>query len=180
VCALSDRKSMKKEQERAISLIFHRDQILYDCETGAYVEGDVMSVEDEHAKHQVMDIAQEGNVDRVTRVLNTAFNECVEMCYPFAKTKTLKDGDVLDDTLQAPGTYVLTLRVPCTLSDTTIHLLRDKIHERLVCSVMADWMSITKPNVEGNWEKKVEAANDSIKTCLHGRMRRVRRRMTPF
>ena len=54
-------------------------------ENYSFVEGDIMQAEDEHARHQVFDIGQDGNVDRVTRILNLVHSECVEMLFPYTK-----------------------------------------------------------------------------------------------
>lgn len=53
-----------------VKLTFEREQLLYDIKNNAYVESHVMAPETEHAKHMVADVGEEGNVDRVTRVLD--------------------------------------------------------------------------------------------------------------
>ena len=68
-----------------VTLTFKRDQLLYDIKNAAYVESHVMPPDTEHAKHMVADVGEEGNVDRVTRVLDLGVSMCREMLYPWAK-----------------------------------------------------------------------------------------------
>ena len=76
---------MIAKRTKTVTLTFKRSALIYDIENYAFVEGDVMHSDNEHAKHQVFDIAQDGNVDRVTRMLNLAYSECVEIMYPYTK-----------------------------------------------------------------------------------------------
>lgn len=161
-----------------VTLTFKRAELLYDIKSICFVEGDTKKVDQEHDRHQVMDVGEDGNVDRVTRVLDLTFAECVELCYPYSKTEVV-DGLTQDDTLKE-GDYVLTLSLRDTFSQTTIDLMRTSIHELLVCRGVADWMSITKKEAAADWLTKAEAAKQTVWMKLNGRMGRVRLKMTPF
>lgn len=166
-------------ETKTVTLTFYRSQILYDCGNLAYVEGDVMKTEDEHDRHQVMDIVEDGNVDRVTRVLDLTFEQCVELCYPYAK-EPVESETALDDVFEETEKYVLRLTVPAGFSVTTANLLTKLIHELLVYRVMADWMSITKPDAEAKWVAKAEDMEGNITGTLNMRVGRVRRKLQPF
>lgn len=170
---------MIKPRTKSVTLTFKREEILYDCRNYAYVEGDTMKTQDEHDRHQVMDIGEDGNIDRVTRVLDLAFADCVELCYPYSKVE-VTDETALDDTLQERDTLVLNMLVPDDFSQTTVELLRRLIHELLVYKVMADWTSHTKPESEEKWAKKAEEVEGKISSSLNYRVGRVRRTLSPF
>ena len=138
-----------------------------------------MPEEEQHAKHQVFDIAQDGNVDRVTRMLNLCFARCVELCYPFSKENVI-DGMATNDILVAHEKYELTLRVPDDFSATTVILLTKLIHELMVDYVMQDWMSITKPKSKATWQEKIDTIEGNITTALKGRTGPIRRPLNPF
>ena len=53
----------KEYKAKTVTLVFRREQLLYDISNYAFVEGDIMGEDAEHARHQVKDIAEEGNVD---------------------------------------------------------------------------------------------------------------------
>lgn len=169
-----------QSQTKTILLTFKRSEVIYDAENYSFVEGDIMKTDDEHARHQVFDIGQSGNIDRVTRILNLAHTECVEMLFPYTKEEIPDDQNALDDILSAPEEYSIVLNLPEGFSLSTVKLLSNLIHEYLVCRVLADWMSITNPSSQAKWEEKLEDVKAKIQTSLVSRIRKVRRKLKPF
>ena len=139
-----------------------------------------MKTDDEHARHQVFDITQNGNVDRVTRVLNLAHAECVEMLFPYTKQELPDRQDSLNDKLIAPEEYHIVMNLPNGFSFTTVKLLQSMLHEYLVCRVLSDWMSITNPSSQANWEAKFRELKTKIQTSLVSRAGKIRRKCKPF
>lgn len=169
-----------KQQTKFVKLIFKRTELIYDIENYSFVEGDIMNTDNEHARHQVFDIGQDGNIDRITRVLNLAHSECVEMLYPYTKEEITDEQEALDDILVVPEEYVITLTLPEGFSLSTVKLLKYLIHEYLVCRVLEDWMSITNPSSKSNWEEKMKSLKLKIQTSLVSRTGKVRRKLKPF
>lgn len=161
-------------------LTFKRSELVYDAENYSFVEGDVMQADDDHARHQVFDIGQDGNIDRVTRILNLAHTECVEMLYPYTKTEIPDEQEALNDILTAPEEYTIELTLPEGFSLSTVKLLENLIHEYMVYRVLSDWMSITNPGSRANWENKLQDIKYKIQTCLMTRTSRMRRKLKPF
>lgn len=131
-------------------------------------------------RHEVCDVCAEGNVDRVTRVLDAAFAECVELLYPYTEKEIEAEGTSHDDLLSAPEVYEVVLSLPEGFSVTTVELLVKLVHEYMVTRAMADWMSIVCPGREGTWEKKYMSLREKIRTSLLSRRGKVRRRLRPF
>ena len=167
-------------QTKTVLLTFKRSEVIYDAENYSFVEGDIMKTDDEHARHQVFDIGQSGNIDRVTRILNLAHTECVEMLYPYTKTEIPDEQEALNDILAAPEEYHIELTLPEGFSISTVKLLTNLIHEYLVCRVLSDWMSITNPGSKAHWEEKFENIKYKIQTSLVSRTGKVRRKLKPF
>lgn len=170
----------KPQQTKTVALTFKRSELLYDIENYSFVEGDIMETENEHARHQVFDIGQNGNVNRVTRVLNLAHAECVEMLYPYTKEEISDEQEALDDILVAPEEYHIVLTLPENFSLSTVKLLKHLIHEYLICKVLADWMSITNPSSKANWEEKIMSIRVKIQTSLMSRKGKIKRKLKPF
>ena len=82
---------------KTVKMTFKREELLYDIRNNAYVEGDVMLVKTEHDRHQVQDIGEDGNIDRVTRVLDLAPAECEEALFPYTKENVEQETE-MDDT----------------------------------------------------------------------------------
>lgn len=174
---------MIKERTKTVILSFIREQLLYDIKNLAYVEGDVLSSDDaQHSKHQVQDIGEEGNVDRVTRMLDLAIAKCREHLYPYTKVP-VEDGEFHEDYLEERGAYFIDMLVPDDFSSTTVKYLEQLIHNLLVYMVLADWMSIANvanPNSAANWAAKAMDAEEEIKGVLNARIGRVRKFQSPF
>ena len=168
---------MSEHKTRDALLVFKREELLYDIKSICYLEGEMMS-EDIETRHQIMDVADFGNENRVARVLNLAHSECIEMLYPYSK-RMVAEQAVTDD-LSAPQLYDIRLFLPETFSQTTLDVIHRLMHEYMVNSVVSDWLSITKPDSQITWESKKIMARDKIKTLLMSRINKVRRRLKPF
>lgn len=172
------------EQQRPIqvTITMKRDELIYDISQIAYVEGDIISEDGQHSKHQVMDITEDGNVDRVNRTLNLAWQECVDFLYPYSK-RVLDNDSSFNNAAIAPEQYGMALTMPKLISATTLEYLTGLIHEYMICRVLVDWLSITNitnSNSVSAWEAKMEQAKYKIHTIISTRRGAVRRKLHPF
>lgn len=159
-------------------LIFKREQLLYDIKNYCYIEGHLLGMEQDEVRHTLQDVGEDGNGDRVTRVLDMAHTEAVEMLYPFTKVE-LRDR-VLDDRLREKEVYGIVMKVPEEFSQTTLNSLEKLVHEFLVCRAVADWMSITNPAKAEIWRQKAEEAKEQIRSKPRLRRGVLRRKLHPF
>lgn len=174
--------SRDNENKKVATLTFSREQLLYDLRTIAYVEGDTNNAQNDHNMHQLVDIGEDGNIDRVTRLLDLAHAEAKELLYPHTKVD-IEDGATYDDILTETDVYTINLLVPERFSDTTARYWEHKIHEYMICRVLAEWMMLTNkanPNAAALWEAKAQQAIEDIKESFTRRTQRVRRSMHPF
>lgn len=170
----------KTEGDRITAvLIFIRDEMIYDIRNYAYVEGSVLPKEvDPHNKELIQDIAEKGNVDIISRVLELTIAECREMLYPYTKRAIFNSE--LDDKLREPGRYYIKLSLPADFSQTTLEYLEQLIHNYIVYRALAEWMSITKPEKAEYWMMKAQNAESEILTNMNTRLAKVRRKLHPF
>lgn len=164
---------------REVTISLYRKELLYDIEQYAYVEADTMVTDVEHLKHQMFDIAQEGNIDLISRTMALAYTECIEWLYPFTKQEVY-DESMLCNRQCPPEVYPINMIVPEDFSVTTINLLKNLIHRYIVARVMWEWCGIVKPiNVE-HWISLAKQAKEQAKTSLVSRRRRLRKKQSPF
>lgn len=161
-----------------VTLLFKREELLYDVRNAAYIEGHVMDTDNEHARHSTQDVGEDGNVDRVTRILSLSVAQCRELLYPYAKQEIYRTE--LDDKLREPEVYGIVINVPQKFSQTTLFLLEKLIHEYVVSKAVADWMSFTHPTKTEIWAQKADEMGREIRLSLHNRRGRVRRGIHPF
>ena len=162
-------------------LHFSFENLLYSIENLAYVEGDVMplAMDGEPIRAPVIDVGQDGNIDRVRRVLDLAFAEVVEALFPYTKLDVV-EGERLNDDLQEREGYDIELRVPLGFSRTTLSLLENLIHEYAVCCVLSDWLSMTNIAAHEKWELRKQSVLLSIRDNLGGRVGKRRRKPSVF
>jgi hypothetical protein len=159
-CYCNGTATSADSDKRTVTLKFLRSQLLYDIKNYAYVEGDVMGEEQQHAQHVLVEIGEDGNVDRVSRILAVVHSAVIELLYPWTKQEPIEE--VIDDCLHAPEEYLIELHVPQDVSRTTMRLLSKLVHEFMVYSVLADWLSITNPKAAENWAAKAQFAQGEI------------------
>ena len=159
-------------------LVFHRDDLLYDIETYAFVEGDVLPPEF-HGAHQISDIAQEGNEDMVTRMFNLAHAECMEALYPYTKAECHPHG-ILENTLETPKSYYISLDLPEGFSRTTVGLIKELVHNYFVVKVISEWIGMLYPDMRPYWERRLEEIKNRLKTATIPRRNRLRIKQSLF
>ena len=172
----------RDELSKPVGLRFGRDELLYDIGNYAYVEGDVMPAKDEHARHQVFDVTQEGNVDIATRILNLAHSEVTEMLYPYTKERVDAD-ECYGDELEEPETYVIDMKVPENFSRTSLKFLRQLVHEYMVYRVLYEWMGLANLGNPGSrqiWHERLEGIRTQIKSAVRWRTGPLRLGRYPF
>lgn len=161
-------------------LVFKRDELLYDARTIAFVKSDMMPEDEQPIRHYVGGIGDEGNVDRVTRILGLAHSECVEMLYPYTKEEIVGEQDTLDDVLRDPEEYVIDMMLPEKFSRTTLRLLESLIHEYMLCRILSEWLALTYPDASAYWEEKRLNFREKVGKVLLSRTGRLRRPLKPF
>ncbi len=156
----------------SLTMVFKRESLLYDIAHLGYVEGEVQ--EASHATHQTQDIIEDGNGDRITRVLDLVYAECQEMLMPYSKQELSEDITLTDEFKEADE-YTITLSVPKTFSRTTAVLLKSLIHEYMVARALYEWLSITKPKAAEVWLEKTTELSARIESNLNN-FERIRER----
>ena len=168
-------------ETRAVVLKFKRENLDYSIKNYAYIESHVMKDEAECSKHMVSDICEEGNRDRVTRLLGVIHAGVVEMLYPFTKRDAVEE--IINDDIWEPKEYIVEIHVPITFSRTTCHLLSRLIHEYMVYKVLHDWLSITNsgdPGAAKHWLEKADEAAAEINGIKNTRTGTLERPLRPW
>jgi len=163
---------------KELTLTWFTDQLLYDIKNYAYIEA-LKLPESDVNRSRIMEVGEDGNVDRVRRVLDVTLAIIAERLYPYSKN--VIDSDVfMHDRLCERDGYHLVLNVPDDFSTTTAHLLEHLIHEMLVCNVMADWLRFFRQENWELWSSKVSGLQDEIAQTMSIHVGRARRVLRPF
>lgn len=146
-------------------LIFRKESLLHDIANMAYVIADKDNPP--HSIHRVADICQEGNIDRVSRILGLAYAKVRSLLAPILDMKPVPRINRFSET---PHTYILRFHPPCRCRNPIGHhqlfRLRETIHEYMVCMVLADWLGITLPEEAPVWIRRAEKCFEAISAIL--------------
>lgn len=164
----SDAEAVDSRATRGVTLEFEREELLYDIKNYAYIEGHVWGEEHQHGQHTLVEIGEEGNVDRVNRILAVVHAAAVEMLYPYTN-EDAEEAEVISDRMTVPEKYVIEMRVPLMMSRTTLKVLSGLIHEFMVARALHDWLSITHAEAAQNWLDKAMEAVEEINSIKNSR-----------
>jgi hypothetical protein len=67
------------------NLVYKFNNLIYDIDNVAYIIAQRVSFENEPLRQRITDVTQKNNLDRVKRVLDLAYTEVNEFCYPYTK-----------------------------------------------------------------------------------------------
>lgn len=174
-------RTMKNNQQPPINVHFtiKRKALLYDIENTSYVIGNIIPDDGQPQKHQFIDVAQEGNIDIVTRALDLAYSECLNFLFPYVKTP-ITETECGDDMLKEVEEFDFTIQMPATVSQPTVIYLKKLIHEYMVKRVMVEWTSLSYNEAQPLWELKAQDVRSKIREVLNFRIKKVRRSLHPF
>lgn len=161
-----------------VQLDFRKDELLYAIGTLAYNEAEAAQLPDE-TKHKVKDVQEDGNVDRIVKVIDLAFAQCVEALYPQTK-ECIEPITWIGNEANPNGVWTLPAYAPCDMSITTVRALKEHINEYLTARAMEDWMGVWVPAAARKYAEKAEVMMGEIHEAINRRVRRVRRTLSTF
>lgn len=149
-----------------ITMNFKRENLLYDIANVAYIEGAIQKKESEHDAHFTMDIVQDDNVDRITRILDRMYVQCVKVLSPYTDECISEDVELNDD-FEETDTYTIVMNVSKKFLKPYARLIKTLIHEYMVSTSLFEWLAITKPNSAEFWYNKAEETLQEIRSALN-------------
>lgn len=119
-----------------------KDSLIYDISNMAYVIADTGDDTD-HTLHRVRDICQDGNIDRVSRILGLAYAEILTVLAPVLKAPEI---DPARDNSSSPKDYVINFSdrssLRFLLTPEWKLKIKETCHEYMVSMVLADWLAV--------------------------------------
>lgn len=121
----------------------------------------------------------ESEKEQFRRSLSTAMAECVEALYPYTKM-AVQDNVETTDKLKEDIVYDITLSLPDGMSETTITLVTNLLHDYLVYRTLSDWYNLIGQGSSDSWLLRADASLEQIRIRMNARINRIRRTQTPF
>lgn len=126
-------------------------EVFADLRSAAWLEQELHSDLDRHRRHQMADICETDNIEHVWRVLGVAV---AQIRLALGKILLPETDPPSDDTLRQPTDWQFRFLFPLPVA--TVSFIREKIHEYLVATVMADRTAVIIPSASPIWQVRVE------------------------
>lgn len=166
-----------------------KQELAFDIKNTAYSFADSQTGfdVDMHKLHNVFDVAEEGNREKLARILDSAVEDCREMLFRFCKMEMRGGGFDTNEWEECVGSptneeenYYLALMMPRGFSKTSVHTLMVYIHDYIVYQSLYEWMMIVYPDGADGFWALAEDKKQKIKDASNRSTGRSRIRLHPF
>ena len=155
---------------KKLQLSFLRTQLLDDNKNTAYIisrSWSQVTGTEERDVSWLTDICEDGNIERVTRILNLVFRFLEMKLYKFSAVPA-PDDSYLDDTYGEPEKYTMYLKIPDDFAKVSVQLAKNLIHEIMVYRVLWEWCSLTHHTEGMSWMgEKVEKLLEELHSAIN-------------
>lgn len=159
-------------------LCIKSSEVLDDVKAAAWLESELHPELNRHRRHEMADVCEPGNIERVWRTLGIADSQVrialIRILKPPKHTVPL-------NALNQPESWGF--KFLFSVSNAVVGFLRDKIHEYMVAAVMADRCDTIIPTAAPAWRSRREEALKalrSIAATTHPQSATVRRPLWPL
>lgn len=136
-----------------MKLCIESRELLDDIRAAAFLESELHPELDRHRRHEMADICETDNIERVWRVLALAD---AQVRLTLSRILHQQDAIPLANELRRPATWHFRFRI--AISTIELGFLREKIHDYMVASAMADRTAVIIPEASSVWRERHEAA----------------------
>ena len=166
-----------------------KKELVFDIKNTAYIFADSYVSKDVDPKQlkNAFDIGEDGNRDKLARILDSAVEDCREMLFRFTKSEVGGNGFESNEWEECIGSptndedaYYLAMMVPDGFSHTSVHTIAVYIHDYIVNQAMYEWMMIVLPEAADRFWALAEDKKQKIKDASNRSARRCRIRLHPF
>lgn len=187
---------MKTEQklnspEQKLNMKLLTSEILADIKAAAFLESELHPELDLHRRHEMADICEAPNVERVWRLIALHASEVRVLLMRLSRPgghdhrPCKKPGaerfPAQDNILETPG--ILRFQVPWHIADDVKSFLKEKAHDYILSRVMADRCAVIIPTAAPHWRARGDDAMEALRKASAAAsqgLRPVRRPLPPL
>lgn len=172
-----------------VMIELQKKELVFDIRNtaAAYADSISSSVEDSHLIHNVYDVGEDGNRDKLARILDSAVEDCKEMLFRYTKMEMLGggfDSNEWEECIGSPtneeDSYYLAMRMPSGFSKTSVHTMTVYIHDYIVNQCLYEWLMIVYPDGADRFWALAEDKKQKIKDASNRSAGRARIALHPF
>lgn len=165
-------------------MILTKESLLYDISNMAYLIADT-GEESRHTLHRLRDICEDGNIDRVSRLLGLAYTKVIDILAPLiCHVRINPERDFSSSVKNYEIKFLAGSETPSRFTLEKQLEIKETVREYMVTSVLAHWLEVTLPECAAVWKQRnLEAAN-SLESLVNSVMTAsslgFRRKISPF
>lgn len=173
-----------------VMIELEKKELVYDIKNTAFAFADSCAKQkDIDAKQlkNVFDVSEEGNRDKLARILDSAVEDCREMLFRFTKVEMYCggfDSNEWEECIGSPTNeeeaYYLALRMPNGFSSTSVHTMTVYIHDYIVNQALYEWLMVVYTEGADRFWALAEEKKEKIKNASNRSAVRARIRLHPF
>lgn len=172
-----------------VMIELQKKELVFDIKNtaAAYADSISSSVEDSHLIHNVYDVGEDVNRDKLARILDSAVEDCKEMLYRFTKMEMLGSGfdsneweECIGSPTNEEESYYLAMRIPNGFSQTSVHTMTVYIHDYIVNQCLYEWLMIVYPDGADRFWSLAEEKKQKMKDASNRSAVRTRITLHPF
>ncbi|MDE7419259.1 MAG: hypothetical protein K2N35_03530 [Muribaculaceae bacterium] len=133
-------------------------EVLADIRSAAWLESELHPELNRHRRHEMADICEDGNIERVWRIIGI---QIAEIRLSLLKILHPEEHLSYSNSLLSPDSWQFRFLFP--LPEDTMVFIKEKIHECLVAAVMADRTAVIVAAAADVWEERNVAALASLR-----------------
>ncbi|MDE7096684.1 MAG: hypothetical protein K2O47_04235 [Muribaculaceae bacterium] len=134
-------------------LCIKTSEVIADIKSAAWLESELHPELDRHRRHEMADICEKDNIEKVWRIMGLAEAEIrIALVRVVQQQKCFSHANILS----RPGKILF--RLLHSLPSATVSFIREKIHEYMVAAVMADRCEVIIRQAAPVWRERAGAA----------------------
>ena len=172
-----------------VMIELQKKELVFDIKNtaAAYADSISSSVEDLHLIHNIYDVGEDGNRDKLARIIDSAVEDCKEMLFRYTKMEMLGrgfDSNEREECIGSPtndeDAYYLAMRMPQGFSKTSVHTMTVYLHDYIVNQSLYEWLMIVYHDGADRFLALAEDKKQKIKDASNRSAVRARIRLHPF
>lgn len=166
-----------------------KDELVYDIKNTAFAFADSAQTADvdPHSLHNVFDVGEDGNRDKLARILDSTVEDCRETLFRYTKVEMRGggfDSNEWEECVGAPcndeDAYYLEMMMPEGFSSTSVHTMMVYIHDYIVYQALYEWLMVVFPSGADRFWALAEEKKRKVKEASNRSARKSRIRLHPF
>ena len=133
-------------------------EVIADIRSAAWLESELHPELDRHRRHEMADICEKDNMERVWRIIGLADAQIrITLARILQRQKYFSPENILCRTDQMQFTLLH------SIPPVTVSFIKEKIHEYIVAAVMADRTDVIIPQAAPVWRERADLALGALR-----------------